>query len=646
MYIKYKVLGWILPSRVRSVIMTVLFLGEVIDMQETKRLGAVLVEARHDVLPWRTGAWQMFWGTAGIVPWSLAVWGVYNYMPELGLFSTPVMIIDKLSDKIWFAMAGVLLLFAMAKQGPGWSRLVLGWCGRATQVVMERFVRTPIFGVLVRLVHVHDGILIEGRRKSERRGLKTLRPEQAPELPYRAAYQYQALKEGCFRLLRVRRLWVLAPLECELVIFDLDAKIPEYTAVSYAWGPDPARPKAISVSGKRLQVTESAYQVVHDLTPEKGERYIWVDFICINQEDMIERASQVRLMGRIYAEASQVNVILNTVTPVDCDDSDRFVHHLNKLNAQLERSTMASAEYIAHYRKIGTSPSSPGWQALVSLFKREYWTRAWIVQEIVMAQKLVVVYGDNELPWEEISKFAKAFQDPENNSALDGMGFMFSGGSIPLTNIMKITQISNIRDAYRAGGLDMQELLYLGWQFKATDPRDNIFAFQGLTRERIPQDIQPNYQQSALDLFLNAAIFQMKSSDRPIWFLSLAGQGFGDRSIQSRFCSLEDHTLPSWVPNWSHGTLRSQFALLNLPRYEPKSIGIDPTGRVLYVEAISYDTIVHIAAQPIIANVPATLALELPPDALKRILDVGKDFEFPTRSIRAVCPRGVSNRHT
>lgn len=244
-----------------------------------------------------------------------------------------------------------------------------------------------------------------------------------------------------------------------------------------------------------------------------------------------------------------------------------------------------------------------------------------------MAQKLVVVYGDNELPWEEIAGFAHAFHNPDNNSALDVLGTMFGGGSIPLSYIMKILQIDNIRAAYGAGGLDIHDLLFHGWQFNATDPRDNIFAFQGLTREEIPSGIQPNYQQSVLDLFLNVTYLQMVRTDRPLWFLKLAGRGFKDRSIHSRFCSLKDEELPSWVPNWSEVTLRAQYAPLDLPQFGPELLDIDPTGKLLLLEAVSYDTIVHTTAHPMIKGAPTTIALELQPDMLKRVLDIGKDFK-------------------
>jgi hypothetical protein len=545
---------------------------------------------------------------------SIAVWVVYNNVPELVLFSMSLSVVKGVYGASSYIVPASLFLFALTKQAPGFWKKVAE--------------RSAIFRSLVKLTHIRDGFLIEEMRKWRRRNVHTVRADQAADLPFRAAYQYSAVQEGHFRLLLVKRPWDMVPFECELVSFGLDAELPEYTAVSYAWGPDPSRPKAISVDARfRLQVTESAYQVVHDLAPERGERYIWVDFICINQEDVIERASQVKRMGLIYSKATQVTVILNTVTPVDYDDSDRVVHHPKKLSANLEHPTLDLDEQVAYYQRAGSYRASPGWEALSRLFRREYWTRAWIVQEIAMAQKLVVVYGDNELPWDEISTFAHAFHNPDNNSALDVLGTIFGGGSIPLSYIMKVMHINRIREAQRAGGVDLHDLLFLGWQFNATDPRDNIFAFQGLASVPIPPEIQPNYQQSVLELFLNVAYFQMSSIEHPLWFLKLAGRGFGDRSIQSRFCSLVDRELPSWVPNWSEVTLRGQFPPLDPPRFDPGLLDIDATGKLLLVDAVSYDTIERVIAHPMIKDTPSPIALEIPPDALEQVLDIGKHFK-------------------
>ncbi|KAL5410048.1 hypothetical protein PMIN03_005624 [Paraphaeosphaeria minitans] len=637
-YIIYKVLGWILTSWLRSILMAVWFFFQVMAMPATARMTKIVIDARFDVLPWSTALWEVFWCLVGIAPWSFAVWVVYDFVPDLGLYGVQKMVMVKVYGASTYLVPIAILVFLLTKQAPERSNDMLDRCGVLLKRLLERcvglllaamewLVRSQIFGVLVKLIYVRNGFLVKGRRRWQRRTLQTLRADLAPDMPFRAAYQYDAVQEGRFRLLRVKRPWDMIPFECDLVTFDLDAEIPEYTAVSYAWGPDPARPKALGVNGRRLQVTESAYQVVHDLTPEKGERYIWVDFICINQEDVIERANQVKRMGLIYAKASQVTIILNTVTPVDYGDSDRVAHHLNKLNANLKRSTWKLDEQVAYFQKVGTYRVSVGWEVLTRLFQREYWTRAWIVQEIAMAQKIIVVYGDNELPWNDIASFARAFRNPDNNTALDVMGTMFGGGSVPLSYIMKILQIDNMREAYRADGVDILDLLFHGWQFNATDPRDNIFAFQGLTREELPLGIQPNYQQSVLDLFLNVTYFLMGRNDRPLWFLKLAGRGFGDRSIHSRYCSLEDEELPSWVPNWSEVALKGQLFPIALPQFDPGIIDIDPTGKILLLEAVSYDTIVATVAHPMMKDVPRIIALELKGDMTKRLLDMGKDFK-------------------
>ncbi|KAJ4293188.1 hypothetical protein N0V90_008470 [Kalmusia sp. IMI 367209] len=583
--------------------------------------------ARNDSLPWEEALFELFWGGTAAFAWSCTAYLTYNYMPRLWFFSTPFAAVKMAYGSSTFVVPIAIGLYLLTRQSPDIWAIILQKCISSYWSGFSLFVRSR---VLVRLTHLFNGFLISSMRRWQRRNIQARREDPTIELLTRTVYQYNPIQEDHFRLLRVSRSWIMAQFECELVSFYLkSARLPEYTAVSYAWGPDPSKPRAIGVGGKSLRVTESAFQVVQSLAPVKGERYIWVDFICINQEDVMERASQVKRMGFIYSKATQVTVLLNTVTPVDYDDSDLVVHHLNKMNKKLREDAWTLDQRVSHHRQAqaGTPPVSPGWAALNRLFEREYWSRAWVVQEIAMAQKLIVVYGDNELSWDDLSNFAYSFQDPDNGSALDLLGVMFSGGSIPLISIMKIILITNMRrDFTEGGGLSIHDLFFHGLQFNATDPRDNIYAFLGLIGAPIPQQIEPDYTISALDLFLNATRFLM-ATDQPLWFLNFAGRGFGDRSIQSRFCNLNDSDLPSWVPNWSSALKKALFLPLQPIRQEEHTLPkIQHSGKVLEVHAAVFDIVVHVCEIPFNRD-PGTHIFKLPPDQIETMSQVGREFK-------------------
>jgi hypothetical protein len=108
----------------------------------------------------------------------------------------------------------------------------------------------------------------------------------------------------------------VADINCELIHARLkqqnhpkanqdEAEVP-YEALSYVWGN--LEPSAyIYLHGQRQRVTLELFQALKALRPLGNSfRLLWVDALCINQTDIQEQNHQVRLMGRIYSEASNV----------------------------------------------------------------------------------------------------------------------------------------------------------------------------------------------------------------------------------------------------------------------------------------------------------------------------------------------------
>ena len=89
----------------------------------------------------------------------------------------------------------------------------------------------------------------------------------------------------------------------------------QYEALSYTW--DDQKPtRDITCNEARLQVTENVFQALRQLriSREPRKRILWIDSICINQNDQEEKTSQVSMMGSIYASAERVNIWLSHST--------------------------------------------------------------------------------------------------------------------------------------------------------------------------------------------------------------------------------------------------------------------------------------------------------------------------------------------
>ena len=122
-------------------------------------------------------------------------------------------------------------------------------------------------------------------------------------------YEYEKLRAPKnIRLLLLHRRNPIDAINCTL--FEVDSKAtPSYVAISYTWG-DPLETDEIRVNGFRLRVPKSAYTVLENRSSIWKPRLLWIDSICINQNDKKEKASQMQLMKSIYSNAFFVSVCL------------------------------------------------------------------------------------------------------------------------------------------------------------------------------------------------------------------------------------------------------------------------------------------------------------------------------------------------
>jgi hypothetical protein len=126
------------------------------------------------------------------------------------------------------------------------------------------------------------------------------------------------LPERTIRLLNVEPGDAASPLQCTLQERSLEDTATPYYALSYVWGTD-QHLAPMTCNSQSHHITPNLHAVLLEYRSRETRMPLWVDALCINQNDTTERTRQVRMMQEIYSKAECVIVWLgeadNTVEP-------------------------------------------------------------------------------------------------------------------------------------------------------------------------------------------------------------------------------------------------------------------------------------------------------------------------------------------
>lgn len=112
---------------------------------------------------------------------------------------------------------------------------------------------------------------------------------------------------GTIRLLKVRTGSLINDhICCDLTVTNLDEH-PVYYALSYIWGSRSA-PLPVYVNGQEHYIRANLWSFLKHAQEVCSSEYLWIDAMCINQENLVERSDQVQLMSRIYSGAKKTIV--------------------------------------------------------------------------------------------------------------------------------------------------------------------------------------------------------------------------------------------------------------------------------------------------------------------------------------------------
>jgi hypothetical protein len=334
------------------------------------------------------------------------------------------------------------------------------------------------------------------------------------------------------------------PIEVTLSVAKLEA---EFEALSYCWG-DAAMRSPITCNGCQLDVTRNLKSALRDLRRHDAPRILWIDAICINQNDIEEREQQLRIMADVFRSAVRTVVWLGETFTKNAV-AFKLLKRMDEVRRQMiADGTFDTSKLIWRVERLvkqdpATDPTEEEVIALYALLKRPWFRRAWVIQEVSLAKEVLITCGDQELDWESF------------HSGVKCVGLITIHQVYGRTELYhSVYSMHDVRSHFESEhtGHELLPLLNDFRHFLATDPRDKVFALIGVSNiDPDRTNLAPDYRSSPEEIYVRLAKAILGSHDK-LDILSSAGG-----------CAGLSEALPSWVPDVSN----TMFIMLLIPQY-------------------------------------------------------------------------------
>ncbi|KAI1474829.1 HET-domain-containing protein [Daldinia eschscholtzii] len=380
------------------------------------------------------------------------------------------------------------------------------------------------------------------RKRKRPLGLTRRRTPDQAEFPY---YPYKPLSvQTCTKEEPLFRILLLAPgsqedpLHGELITETLSNQ-PKYEALSYTWADDTGdrrrrKPLYLGNQWRRLPITKNCEAALRRFRDETETRSLWVDLVCINQEDDDERRQQVELMPEIYSMAQKVLAFLGT-------GSKRISDAMFALNSD----NQSSREYGSHSYYINV---------IKELFSLPYFSRVWIIQELALARD---------------ASFYHSYD-------LQSLGLHHSREKVEYMLKMVVAERITPLWLQHCGKLKLStweetgNLVFGGMSSEASMPQDKIFAFFGMINGASAEGLVTDYDITVEEIYTGMAAFLI-SKDHLVDILVRANRGKSLEAVHG-----QPLYLPSWVPDFRCAAPGNRLDL-------------GPQFRPVYIQTDSYD---------------------------------------------------------
>ena len=354
------------------------------------------------------------------------------------------------------------------------------------------------------------------------------------------------------------------PMKCRLKQISLQ-NLPNqnFHAVSYCCGSSKKKRAPLVIDGHNVMIPQTAAIAIRNLS--KVSSYpLWIDAVCIDQENLQEKGQQVTMMKEVYSKAVSVLIWLGPARKSTAD----AITSVEKIHQQCLEAIGSIEHLDTHlYRGAGFKYSDAplpdcDWSALRAFYSAPWFRRLWVIQEIGLANNPTFFVGSFSIGAEKVvlvarwmvhRKYTRYYQGRES-PGVENASSMYQPAGRPFSN--------QLRRTHRAG---------------CSMAQDKIYGLLGLLRQDTSSAVVVDYTKPLVEVYAQAIRLALYEA-RDLSFLQFAAWYRNDRShttrarrlIQSVSCCLlkpqysQDVHWPSWVLKLHGDTLDESGACRNV----------------------------------------------------------------------------------
>ncbi|KAH7370030.1 heterokaryon incompatibility protein-domain-containing protein [Rhexocercosporidium sp. MPI-PUGE-AT-0058] len=304
-----------------------------------------------------------------------------------------------------------------------------------------------------------------------------------------------------FRLVMLERESQTPEVRCHLIPASSQDHT-NYEALSYTWGEGLGDARPISVSGKSFSVTKNLHSALQRLRKGGSGKYrcLWIDSMCIDQSNGKERSHQVAMMGQIYQNSQRVLVWIGEHS----GNSEKAIDFITEV-FQSSRS-YKSKKFSSYMYEGDERYEASEWHAVDSLFRRDYWERTWIIQEIQLAKSVLVHCGGRVFDWTAGSAFYDFLQVDRDRHLETDPGSVAIKQRVMQTPAIQLLETALI---FQKRGMNLKQLLYRHENSLCRESRDKIYGMLALASDCKERKFEPDYEKDLSAVYRDALGLEM-----------------------------------------------------------------------------------------------------------------------------------------